>query len=275
MRERKAAAVAMACRTIEAADEPPTLDALAQAVGMSSYHFHRTFKAMTGVTPKAYADAWRTKRVQNELARGERSVTETIYEAGFNSSGRFYATTNERLGMKPKEYKQGGTNADINFAVGESTIGSILVARSQKGVCAILLGDAPETLVRELQDRFPMASLIGGDKAFEEVVAKVVGLVEDPARGLDLPLDVRGTAFQQRVWEALRRIPVGNRASYAEIARSLGSPAAIRAVAGACAANTLAVAIPCHRVVKSDGNLAGYRWGVERKAELLRREAKV
>ncbi|AIE85925.1 bifunctional DNA-binding transcriptional regulator/O6-methylguanine-DNA methyltransferase Ada [Fimbriimonas ginsengisoli] len=273
LRERQAAVVEAACRNIEAADEPPSLETLAEAVGMSPYYFHRVFKTITGVTPKAYADAHRTQRVQRELAAGSRSVTETIYEAGFNSSSRFYETTKEMLGMKPKEYKQGGLNAQIHFAVGQSSLGSILVARSEKGVCAILLGDDPEALVRDLQDRFPKAQLLGGDRGFEEVVAKVVGFVEDPSRGLDLPLDVRGTAFQQRVWEALRGIPVGKTASYAEIARKLGEPGAVRAVAGACAANALAVAIPCHRVVKSDGALSGYRWGVDRKRELLRREA--
>jgi AraC family transcriptional regulator of adaptative response/methylated-DNA-[protein]-cysteine methyltransferase len=275
LRERQVAAVTVACRAIETADDPPTLDALAKSVGMSPYHFHRIFKATTGVTPKAYADAHRARLVQNDLTRGDRSVTETIYETGFHSSGRFYATTNERLGMKPKEYKQGGKNIEIHFAVGQSTLGSILVARSEKGVCAISLGDDPEALVRDLQDRFPMASLIGNDEAFEAIVAQVVGFVEDPSRGLDLPLDVRGTAFQQRVWEALRYIPVGKTVSYAEIAKELGSPKAVRAVASACASNTLAVAIPCHRVIKSDGQLSGYRWGIDRKRELLRREAKV
>ncbi len=275
LRERQAAAVTAACRAIETADEPPTLDSLAKAVGMSPYHLHRTFKAMIGVTPKAYADAHRARRMQDELARGERSVTETIYETGFNSSGRFYAATKERLGMKPKEYKQGGKNIAIHFAVGQSALGSLLVARSEKGVCAISLGDDPETLVRDLQDRFPLASLIGGDEAFEALVAYVVGFVEDPSRGLDLPLDVRGTAFQQRVWKALQCIPVGKTVSYAEIATELGLPNAVRAVAGACAANALAVAIPCHRVVRSDGQLSGHRWGIDRKRELLRREGAV
>src|SRR5262249_19372867 len=209
LRERQAAAVTAACRAIETAGEPPTLDTLAKTIGMSPYNFHRTFKAMTGVTPKAYADAHRAKLVQDDLAQGERSVTETIYEAGFNSSGRFYATANERLGMKPHEYKQGGKNIEIHFTVGESSLSSILVARSEKGVCAISLGNDLNALVHELQGRFPFATLIGGDEAFEAVVAKVVGFVEDPSRGLDLPLDVRGTAFQQRVWKALQCIPAG------------------------------------------------------------------
>ncbi len=269
-----AAAVTAACRAIEAADEPLDTGHPPQTLsGMSPYHLHRTFKALTGVTPKAYADAHRARLVQDNLAQGERSVTETIYEAGFNSSGRFYATTNERLGMKPKEFKQGGKNVEIHFAVGETTLGSILlVARSDKGVCAISLGEDPEILVRELQNLFPLASLVGGDEAFEAIVAKVVGYVENPSQGLDLPLDVRGTAFQQRVWKALQCIPAGKTMSYSEIANEIGLPRAMRAVAAACAANTLAVAIPCHRVIRSDGQLSGYRWGVDRKRELLRRE---
>ncbi len=275
LRERQVAAVTAACRTIESAAYPPTLDRLAKAAGMSRYHFHRTFKAMTGVTAKAYADAHRAKRMQDDLTLVEHSVTETIYEAGFNSSGRFYASTYARLGMKPTEYKHGGKHIEVYFAVGESTLGSILVACSKKGVCAISLGDDPEQLVRDLQDRFPSAALVGGDEAFETVVATVVGFVEDPSKGLDLPLDVQGTAFQQRVWKALQSIPVGQTASYAEVARALGLPNSVRAVAGACAANTLAVAIPCHRVVRTDGALSGYRWGVARKRELLRLEGVV
>jgi AraC family transcriptional regulator of adaptative response/methylated-DNA-[protein]-cysteine methyltransferase len=175
--------------------------------------------------------------------------------------------------MTPTEFRAGGANAEIRFAVGECSLGSILVARSGRGVCAILLGDDPDALARELQDRFPRATLIGGDPGFEDLVARVVGLVEAPRVGLDLPLDVRGTAFQQRVWRALREIPAGSTVSYREIARRIGSPASIRAVAHACAANPLAVAIPCHRVVRSDGGLAGYRWGVERKRALIQREA--
>ena len=273
LRQRQALAITAACRTIEAAQEPLTLGDLARNAGLSEYHFHRLFKSLTGVTPKAYGAAFRMQKVQHELMQGTRTVTETIYESGFHSSGRFYEATEEMLGMKPKEYKQGGKNSTIHFAVGQSTLGSILVARSEKGVCAILLGDDPETLVQEVQDRFAQAVLVGADEAFEAVVSQVVGLVENPAAGFELPLDVRGTAFQQRVWEALHQIPAGQTASYAEIAQSLGSPHAVRAVAGACAANLLAVAIPCHRVVRSDGALSGYRWGVERKRELLRREA--
>jgi len=269
--ERQAEAVARACRAIEDADGPPSLDALAEVAGMSRYHFHRVFKALTGVTPKGYADARRAGRVRDELARGE-GVTRAIYGAGFQSSGRFYESSAGRLGMTPTAFRDGGAGASIRFAVGECALGSVLVAASEKGVCAVLLGDDPDALARDLQDRFPKAQLIGGDAAFERLVAEVVGLVANPGGGLDLPLDVRGTAFQQRVWEALRAIPAGSTATYAEVAERIGRPKAVRAVARACGANPIAVAIPCHRVVRTDGSLSGYRWGVERKAELLRRE---
>jgi AraC family transcriptional regulator of adaptative response/methylated-DNA-[protein]-cysteine methyltransferase len=270
--ERHAAAVAEICRFIERADEVPPLAELARKAGMSTFHFHRVFKSVTGVTPKAYASARRAERVRAELADPDASVTSVIYGAGFNSNGRFYETSNEVLGMKPSDYRAGGPNTEIHFAIGECSLGSILVARSERGVCAIMLGDDPDRLARDLQDRFPRANLIGGDAGFESLVAKVVGLVEAPAVGLDLPLDVRGTAFQHRVWQALREIPAGETASYADIARRIGAPRSVRAVAQACAANALAVAIPCHRVVRNDGALSGYRWGVERKRALLERE---
>lgn len=265
--------IAKACRLIEEADELPKLEALAGAVGMSPFHFHRLFKALTGVTPKAYALANRARKVRAELARADASVTEAIYGAGFNSGSRFYERSNEMLGMTPTAFKRGGKDTDILFAVGECSLGAILVARSDKGICAITLGDNPEELVRDLQDRFPQANLIGADQNFEQLIAQVIGFVEAPRLGLDLPLDMRGTAFQQRVWQALLHIPVGKTASYTEIARHIGEPKAVRAVAQACGANKIAVAIPCHRVVRNDGALSGYRWGVERKRALLEREA--
>jgi AraC family transcriptional regulator of adaptative response/methylated-DNA-[protein]-cysteine methyltransferase len=263
--------VAAACRQIETAENPPVLSELAVAAGLSSFHFHRVFKAVTGLTPKGYAAAHRSRRVRERLADGD-SVTDALYDAGFNSNSRFYESADQLLGMKPGDYRAAGQNNDIRFAVGQCSLGAILVAQSERGVCAILLGDDPHQLVCDLQDKFRRANLIGADQAFEQLIAKVVGFIEAPALGLDLPLDVRGTAFQERVWQALREIPVGCTASYADIAQRIGAPKAMRAVAQACGANNLAVAIPCHRVVRSDGNLSGYRWGVERKRQLLERE---
>ena len=269
---QRAAAIAEICRLIERADEPPTLAVLAAAAGLSPHHFHRVFRAVTGVTPGRYAAACRTRKVRDQLRRAG-TVTEAIYAAGFNSGGRFYAASDAMLGMTPRAFRAGGTGTEIRFAVGQCTLGAILVAASARGVCAILLGDEPDALVRDLQDRFPAAELIGGDAGFEATVAQVVGFVETPRLGLELPLDVRGTAFRQRVWDALRQVPAGRTVSYAEMARRIGAPGAARAVAAACAANPLAVAIPCHRVVSSDGSLSGYRWGVARKRTLLAREA--
>lgn len=239
---------------------------------MSTFHVHRVFKAVAGVTPKAYAAAHRANKVREELVRGG-SVTDAIYEAGYNSNGRFYDESNQLLGMTPSTYRAGGAQVTIRFAIGQCSLGAILVAASARGICAILIGDDPDALARDLQDRFPKAELVGADAEFEQLVAKVVGFVEAPKLGFDLPLDVRGTAFQQRVWQALRDIPAGQTASYANIAQRIGAPKAVRAVAGACAANALAVAIPCHRVVRTDGSLSGYRWGVERKRALLERES--
>jgi AraC family transcriptional regulator of adaptative response/methylated-DNA-[protein]-cysteine methyltransferase len=270
--EQHAARVADLCRLIENAESVPSLETLAARAGLSVYHLHRVFKAVTGLTPRVYAAAHRANRVRTELDRSS-TVTDAIYGAGYNSNGRFYEEANGVLGMTPTNYRAGGTNTNIRFAIGECSLGSILVAASDRGVCAILLGDDPDELARELQDRFPRAVLIGGDAAFEALVAKVVGFVEAPRLGLGLPLDVRGTAFQQRVWQALREIPAGKTVSYTEIAKRIGVPKSVRAVGQACGANSLAVAIPCHRVVRNDGGLSGYRWGVERKRALLAREA--
>jgi AraC family transcriptional regulator of adaptative response/methylated-DNA-[protein]-cysteine methyltransferase len=271
--ERHTALVAGLCRLIEHAEQTILLDDLAQHAGMSPYHLHRVFKAVTGLTPKSYAAAHRARRVRAELERNS-TVTGAIYEAGYNSSGRFYEESNQLLGMTPTHFRDGGAHTEIRFAIVNCSLGSILVAASVRGVCSILLGDDPGELVRDLQGRFPRASLVDGDAEFEQLVARVVGFVEAPGRGLNLPLDVRGTAFQQRVWQALREIPPGETASYSDIAKRIGSPKAIRGVANACAANALAVAIPCHRVVRRDGGLSGYRWGVERKRALLDNEAK-
>ncbi|HEX7810871.1 MAG TPA: bifunctional DNA-binding transcriptional regulator/O6-methylguanine-DNA methyltransferase Ada [Burkholderiales bacterium] len=268
MAAEHAAGVARVCRLIETSEIMPNLDALAREAGMSRFHFHRVFKGITGLTPKAYAAARQADRVREELPQSD-TVTDAIYGAGFNSNGRFYAKSAEVLGMRPASFRSGAAGETIRFAVGECSLGSILVASTDKGICAIALGDDPDSLLHDLQDRFPKARLIGSDTTFEQLVAKVVGFVEAPGLGLDLPLDVRGTAFQQRVWQALREIPAGRTVSYAQVAHRIGEPGAVRAVAQACGANGLAVAIPCHRVIRNDGGLSGYRWGVERKRALL------
>lgn len=266
------AKVTTACHTIESADEAPSLESLARAAGMSRFHFHRVFTRVAGLTPKAYATAHRAQKTRAKLSQ-TRTVTEAIYAAGFNSNGRFYAESSRMLGMKPRTYSQGGAGEVIRFAVGLCSLGSILVAASEKGLCAVFLGDDPDRLVRDLQDRFSKAELIGGSRRFESVVAQVISFVESPKVGLDLPLDVRGTAFQQKVWRALRQIPAGSTSSYSRVASRIGFHRSVRAVSSACAANPIAVAIPCHRVVRRDGSLSGYRWGIERKRALLQREA--
>ncbi|MDU9402445.1 bifunctional DNA-binding transcriptional regulator/O6-methylguanine-DNA methyltransferase Ada [Pseudomonas sp. zfem004] len=268
---RRSEVVARACRLIEASDTAPNLDQLGAELNLSPFHLHRLFKAETGLTPKAYASAFRARRLREGLEAAG-SVTEAIYDAGYNSNSRFYESAAQRLGMHPREYRAGGQGATIRFALAQCSLGAILVAQSERGICAILLGDEPEPLLQDLQDKFPKAQLIGGDDAFERLVAEVIGFVEAPALGLALPLDVQGTAFQERVWQALREVPAGSRVSYTDIAERIGAPKAVRAVAQACAANTIAVAIPCHRVVRRDGDLSGYRWGVERKRQLLARE---
>ena len=262
------------CRLIDERDDAPSLAEMADAVELSPTYFHRLFKAATGVTPKEYAQARRAARVRDRLAAGA-SVTEAIYESGFGSSGRFYERSTDMLGMTPGRFRNGGDAETIRFAIGQCSLGAILVASSGKGVVAIMLGAHPDALVRGLQDQFPKARIVGGDVDYERMIAVVIGFVETPRVGLDLPLDIRGTAFQRRVWQALREIPPGATASYAAIATRIGAPRAVRAVAGACAANALAVAIPCHRVVRTDGDLSGYRWGVALKRQLLETEQTV
>lgn len=271
--EERAQKVTAACRLLEQSEESVALEELAAQMGLSPYHFHRIFKQVTGVTPRQYAAAQREKRIRRELENGGR-VTDAIFSAGYGSNSRFYEGAAKVLGMTPTRYRDGGAGMEIKFAVGECSLGSILVAQSALGVCAILLGDDPQQLVIDLQERFPRATLIGADREFEQLIAQVVGFVETPALGFNLPLDVRGTAFQKRVWDALRDIPPGETATYTQIAARIGAPRAVRAVAQACASNTLAVAIPCHRVVRNDGSLSGYRWGVERKRALLENEKK-
>lgn len=265
------ARIEKACRLIEGAESAIDLATLAQAVGLSPHHFHRQFKAALGITPKAYAAALRNDRVRAALSRGV-SVTDALYEAGFGSSGRFYSAAPGALGMAPRSFRDGGASEEIAYGIAPCSLGHVLIARSAKGVCAIILGDRPEELMQDVRRLFPRAALQEGDERFRATASAVVALVDAPAMDCQLPLDIRGTAFQRRVWEALRKIPPGKTASYAEIAAAIGAPAAVRAVAGACAANRLAVAIPCHRVVRRDGSLSGYRWGVDRKRALLDKE---
>jgi AraC family transcriptional regulator, regulatory protein of adaptative response / methylated-DNA-[protein]-cysteine methyltransferase len=271
LQARHGAKIANACRRIEGAETPPPLAALAEAVGLSPYHFHRLFKATLGVTPKAYATAHRNKRVRAALGRST-TVTQAIYDAGFNANSRFYANASEVLGMTPRSFRAGGTDHAITFTFAECSLGTVLIAASETGVCAILFGDTQEGLRWDLEKQFPRARLVHGDADLETLTAKVIGLIESPRSHFDLPLDIRGTAFQHRVWDALRRIPVGSTASYADIAEIIGAPKSARAVARACASNRIAVAIPCHRVVRSDGSLSGYRGGVARKRALLAKE---
>jgi AraC family transcriptional regulator, regulatory protein of adaptative response / methylated-DNA-[protein]-cysteine methyltransferase len=269
--KRHAATVARICRQIENSEAPIPLAALAKAAGLSPHHFHRLFKSVTGLTPQDYARAHRAGKIRNQLSRSN-TVTDAIFHAGFQSSNPFYAKSDEMLGMTPASYRKGGAQQRIQFAVADCSLGKALVAESGKGVCAIFLGGDAKALQRELADRFPKAELVQGDKAFGKRIAQVIGFIEAPGRSFDLPLDVQGTAFQQKVWNALRRIPAGATASYADIAHAIGSPKAVRAVAGACGANPVAVAIPCHRVVAKDGGLGGYHWGAARKRKLLDRE---
>jgi len=270
--ETSAAKVAVACRLIEAAETSPSLAELAGHAGVSRFHFHRLFKSVTGLTPKAYASAHKAQRMRQKLVANMK-ITDAIYEAGYGSTSRFYDTASQTLGMQPSQYRHGGKQAQIHFALAQCSLGAILVASSAKGVCAISIGDNPEPLLRALQDRFSSAELIGGDPAYEVLVASVIAFIEAPKLGLNLPLDVQGTVFQQRVWQALREIPCGTTVTYSALASRIGMPKAVRAVASACAANTLAVAIPCHRVVRQDGALSGYRWGLARKQALLAKEA--
>lgn len=266
--------IAKVCRLIEASQSELSLDELAEIANLSPFHFHKVFKEVTGVTPKAYYSAVKAKRFKQEL-NSQSSITDAIYKAGFGSNSRLYEKSEQLLGMTPKKYRSGAKDERIKFALGECNLGHILVAATDKGVCAISLGDDPESLLNEFQDAFPNAELIGADEAFEKKVALVVGFVEDPRLKFPLPLDIRGTAFQQAVWQVLQTIPFGKTYTYTEIAEKLGRPKSVRAVANACGANALAIAIPCHRVIRSDGSLSGYRWGLDRKRKLIDLEASV
>lgn len=269
--QRHVLAVEQACRRIEAAEGPVRLEVLASEAGLSPHHFHRIFRRITGVTPKAYETAVRARRTAAGL-REATSVTEAIYAGGYAAPSRFYAQAGGLLGMTPRAWRAGGRGVRIRHAVAQSWLGPVLVAATDRGVCAIRFGEDAETLVAGLRASFPQAELVAGDPAFAALVSEVVARIAAPGQAFDLPLDIQGTAFQQRVWAALRAIPPGNTATYAEIAARIGQPGAARAVGRACGANPVAVAIPCHRAVRGDGGLGGYRWGLARKRRLLERE---
>ena len=267
-----AALIERACESIAAAPTPPSLDELAAAAGLSPSYFHRLFKAKTGVTPKQYALAHRHNQLHDRLQQDD-SITEAMYNAGYGSSSRFYEQSTALLGMKPSQFRRGAAGQQIQFAITPCYLGWVLVAGTDQGICAIELGDTPEGLQARLQERFPLADLQEGAAAFRDWVQQVLIFLKAPGDRLDLPLDIQGTAFQRRVWLALRDIPAGTTLSYSAVAARIGQPKATRAVAQACASNKLAVAIPCHRVVRQDGDLGGYRWGIPRKQALLGREA--
>jgi AraC family transcriptional regulator of adaptative response/methylated-DNA-[protein]-cysteine methyltransferase len=252
-----------------AADAPQPIEAIAREVGLSRFHFQRTFRRVVGVTPGEYARARRADRFRSGLSSGA-SVTAAIHEAGYGSSSRPYA--NGALGMTPSRYRAGGRGERVTYAIAACSLGRVLVATTERGVCAIELGDDDADVLAALARHVPNAERRRDDDALRASVDAVVALVDDPSVPFALPLDVRGTAFQRRVWNALRNVRPGQPATYASIARAVGSPRAAQAVGAACAANRLAVAIPCHRAIREDGGLAGYRWGIERKRELLARE---
>ena len=266
-------AVLRACRMIDEAAEPPALKTLAGAAGLSPAYFQRLFKSIVGVSPRDYAAARRTSRLQGGLAGGG-SVTGAILDAGFGSTSPLYTNVARTLGMKPSEFKGGGEGVRIRYAVARSFLGWVVVAATDRGICTIEFGDSPAELRSRLTDRFPRAELQGDDPGFTDQVKRVLRFIAAPGRGLDLPLDIRGTSFQRQVWKALQAIPAGATATYSEIAGRIGRPGAARAVARACASNRLAVAIPCHRIVRSDGAPGGYRWGLARKRALIERESR-
>ncbi|WMS44293.1 bifunctional DNA-binding transcriptional regulator/O6-methylguanine-DNA methyltransferase Ada [Acuticoccus sp. MNP-M23] len=269
--QRDALAVEAVCRTIEAADRTPPLAELAASAGLSQHHFHRIFKAHTGVTPKAYGAAHRARRVVTALAEGG-AVTDAAFRAGFESLSRFYDLVATRFGVAPAAMAAGGRGEVIVLASGPSAVGVVTAAFSRVGIAGIVLCDTAAEGRADIEARFRHAIVVDGGADFEKFMVGVLAAVAEPRLAAELPLDIRGTAFEERVWSALRRIPVGTTASYAEIARAIGAPTAHRAVARACGANGIAVAIPCHRVVRADGSLAGYRWGVPKKAALIEAE---
>ncbi len=271
-RQQKVEMIANICKQIESSEDSISLEKLATTAGFSPFHFQRLFKEIVGISPKQYEMALRAKKVRHELA-GNSSITQAVYNAGFRASSSFYNQATEILGMQPMDYRKGGTGVTIRYAVKPSDLGWVLVAATEGGICAIQFSDDSKTAIAQLQECFPKALFSANDPEFDRWVEEVIAFIKTPQPELNLPLDIQGTVFQQKVWQALRAIPLGKTASYAEIAQRLGNPKAVRAVARACATNNIAVAIPCHRVVGSNGSLTGYRWGIDRKQALLAIEA--
>lgn len=270
--QQRTARIADACRLLAASETPLTLAEIAAQMAMSPGHFHRQFRAATGLTPRAWQQAQRAERLRTSLASGE-SVTRALFDAGFQTGSNYYYHADAALGMTAGQYRSGAAQVAVCYTIAPCTLGLCLVARSERGICAILLGDDDNALHAELLSLFPHAMADDGSGEFDRQVAQVIAVIDAPQRTCTLPLDIRGTAFQQQVWQALRSIPAGQTVSYRELAQRIGRPTAVRAVASACAANRLALVIPCHRVISSSGATGNYRWGPERKAVLLAREA--
>jgi len=271
-RDPNAKLIENVCRYIDThPDEPVTLDALGRALGISPFYLQRTFKALTGITPRVYAESRRLNSLKAGLREGH-SVTRSLYDAGYGSSSRLYERASAQLGMTPSRYRKQGAGVTIHFAIASTPIGKMLLAATEQGICSIHLGDAAETLERELRAEYPKAEIVREDGKLGRQVKALRAIMEGKST-LPLPLDIQATAFQRRVWQELQTIPRGATKSYSKIAADIGHPKAARAVARACATNPVAIAIPCHRVVREDGSMGGYRWGVERKKKLLALEA--
>jgi AraC family transcriptional regulator of adaptative response/methylated-DNA-[protein]-cysteine methyltransferase len=262
------------CRLIESSEgEPVTLDSLSEQVGVSSFHLQRTFKSIMGMSPSDYAETRRVNKFKQGVQAGEK-ITSAMYDAGFGSSSRLYELASSQLGMTPATYGKGGRGAVIRYAIGDSPLGRLLVASTEKGVCSVRLGDSDDALTTELKQEFSAAEILLDESRLRPALTAVLDHLNDRTPRIDLPLDIRATAFQRQVWEQLQKIPAGETHSYSQVAKGIGQEKAVRAVARACGTNPVALVIPCHRVIREDRSLGGYRWGLDRKKKLLEREGR-